>query len=165
MSYSGKDVERVLALYGTTLLSTRAVAVRCGVGRQSVHDWVQAAGLSRTRNASREIPEEVRLRVVDMYTGGMSTKDIQRVLGIYPSLSTIKQIVRSAGRMRGGTQATSMGELRHGYTYVPERALDVHYRRQRGESYKTISKGTGIPMGSIHALIQRGRRMSRTLAT
>lgn len=149
MKYTGADVERVLTLYKTTLLSTREVADRTGVGRGTVHEWVKNAGISRSRNASRQKPESKKQKGLALYRSGKSTVQIADELEV--SQSTVKRWVHSAGIMRSVSYATSLGQQVHTWSTIKK----VHTLRTRGCTYKEISCETGVPVGSIHNLLKR----------
>lgn len=145
--YTGKQYEAVISMYSSTLLSTREVAKRTGVGRQTVHDWVKKAGLSRTANQSREITKEMREECIRLYNEGLSGHKVAKRTGV--SRNSVIRIVESAGvkRMKGINQSINSRK------YKPEQRAVCAIMRRSGYTYKEISQTTGIPMGSIHNLI------------
>lgn len=147
--YTGKDVEAVLSLYKNTMLSMREVARRTGVGRQTVYEWVQQAGLSRTRNASREISQEKKARAIELYNSGKSTREVALELGV--SRTWVNRTMNAAGIMRSGSVATAMGQTVHCDATI----VNVGTLREEGKTYRQISEITGVPMGTIPSLLSR----------
>jgi len=147
--YTGADVERVLDLYRTTLLSSREVADRCNVGRQSAADWIRQAGLSRTRNASRQYPRRLKRDILERYNAGESTRDLEASTGV--SRSTISRWINKARLMRSISVATSMGQSKTPWSVV----VQVAGLRNQGKLYREIAAETGVPIGSIGALLKR----------
>lgn len=149
MKYTGKDLERVLALYKSTMLSTREVAVRTGVGRQTVADWVREAGLSRGRNDSRELTPAQKQEVIRLYNEEKATPEISKLTGIH--ITTVKRTVRKAGIMRSVSEAGKIRKKRRS----PEKELAIWAARESGATYASINSEFGIPIGSIHMVLKR----------
>ena len=156
MRYTGKQIEEALHLYSTTNLSARAVADRLGIGRQSVHNWIKAAGISRERNATRQYPESVRREVVRLYVeDNRSTRSIAEEIGA--SSSTIKRWLRDAGVLRSVSEAMTLTVKKY-----PPAVLEHAWSRHRAKFPKsTIARALGIPRGSIDAVIKRHETRTR----
>lgn len=155
MKYSGKDVERALALYRSTMLSTREVARRTGIGRQSVADWVKEAGLSRGRNDSRELTTEQKAEVVRLYNQEKSTTEVAGLTGIH--ITTVKRTLNKAGVMRSVSEAGKIRKKKR----TPDQEIAILVARNRGATYSEISKYFKIPTGSIHMVLQRTRGQNK----
>ena len=157
MKYTGKQYEQVISLYKTTFLSTREVAQRTGVGRQTVHDWVKEAGLSRTRNASREHDEATRRKCIEMYSGGLSARKVASLTGI--SRSSIIRWLDEAELKRSASYNQSVSQTK----YSNQVRAAVASMRRRGLTLKEISKETSVPMGSIHFQVQKFEEFEKKL--
>lgn len=131
------------------MLSTREVANLTGIGRQSVHDWVKDAGISRTRNASREYGRSVQERAVDLYNQGLSSRQVAEAVGA--SRTSVSRWIHSAGVMRSGSVATSMGNPQYSWEIVAQ----VGSMRSAGSTYREIFEATGVPIGSIRMVVLR----------
>ncbi len=149
MKYSGKDLEGVLALYKTTFLSTREVAKRTGVGRQTVADWVKEAGLSRARNDSRELTQDQKDNVIRLYNQDKATTEVAPLTGVH--ITTVKRTLQRAGVMRSVSEAGKLRKKKR----TPDKEMAILIARFRGATYKEISAHYDIPMGSIHMVLKR----------
>lgn len=149
MKYSGKDVQAALDLYRATMLSTREVARRLGLGRQSVADWVKAAGLSRARNDSRQHASSLRAEAIKRYCEHeQSSIQVARDLDL--PIGTVKNWLREAGVTRTASAAQSLN-LKHDRVV----AARVWAMREAGKQYAEIEAETGIPKGTISGLVRR----------
>ena len=159
MKYSGKDVERVLEMYRSTMFSTREVAARCGVGRQSAADWVKAAGISRAANDSRTRPEATRRHAVDLYNKGLPGAKVASILGV--PHGTVKNWVRNAGVARSKSAARSIDcRVKHSNEIV----MRLGAMREGGATLSEISAELGVPIGSVTYLFKRYGRLTKQLS-
>lgn len=153
--YSHAQRKAAIELYRTTRLSTRQVGEQLGIGRQTVADWIRAAGLSRTRNASRAWPLQTQRRAIALYTiGQMSTAAIADKLDV--PHGTVRKWIKRAGITR--TRAAA-GRLRSRYS--DELCHRIWALREQGVTYRTICDTYDIPMGTAHSLYLRGLGMRR----
>lgn len=156
--YRASDYHRVCDLYKSDVtMSTRRVSELTGVNRQTVCDWIRAAGLTRSRNASREVPADKLDEAVEMYLStDLSIKEVMRRTGVDRKAITVR--VKALGLLRD----RSYQQTRSQYKYSDAVCWQVGGLRGQGLTWRMVSEKTGVPMGSLNSLYKRYKALRRS---
>ena len=151
MKYTAKDYNRVCELYASDVsMSSRRIEQITGINRQTICDWVRQAGLTRTRNASRETPVVKLIEAKRIYcSSDLSLKAVSRRTGV--DRKSLRRALDGDGLRRSAAFSQSRMQRR----YNDAQCALVFALRERGLKWREISERLSIPQGSLSSLYFR----------
>ena len=150
--YSNQKRIEVIELYRSTMMSIRAVGKANCVKHPTVHQWVMAAGISRTRNVCRGPSQETKNEAYRLYyEEEMSLNAVSDKIGI--SRNSISRWLKEMGRrpLRSHGVSTGMAVIKYSWKTIKE----VGRLKIEGKVYREISDITGIPKGTLPGLFAK----------